>query len=413
MPRVGWFETFGTGARQGAIAWVTLEIVDLWAGFVLGWLPADAESRVDPLDWRLAALLLALCSGAGALCGGAAALLLRRADFDRSRSDEAVRIFALFSMLLALAVHVTFVRGMRLSVAGLWALCGLLLAAAYSLPAESLWGRRLRRLANPWTASLLATGWTAIMLDWGEREPAATRLAIGTCWVAGVVALTLFIGSLRRPTSGIARGAPRAGMAVFAAMLVTLAASFAVMRQSLRPPEWVPPRAAASPSELPPVVLISLDTVRADHLSVYGYERDTTPRLQELAADAEVYTNAISAGDMTLVSHASLFTGLYARSHGAHFLRDRWTARPLADDFATLAEMLASHGYRTYGIVANSGYLAPAYGISQGFDYYDARRAHRFLGPPRELQLARSIWKMLSRFVDRECTRSSIGAPRR
>ena len=62
-----------------------------------------------------------------------------------------------------------------------------------------------------------------------------------------------------------------------------------------------------------------MDTVRADHLSLYGYARDTSPVLKEFAQHATLFTNAISAGDMTLSSHASMFTGLYASQHGAHW----------------------------------------------------------------------------------------------
>ena len=61
-----------------------------------------------------------------------------------------------------------------------------------------------------------------------------------------------------------------------------------------------------------------MDTVRADHISALGYERDTTPNLKRLAADSAVYANAVSASDITLTSHASLFTGMYPSWHGAY-----------------------------------------------------------------------------------------------
>src|SRR5438046_10733710 len=70
-------------------------------------------------------------------------------------------------------------------------------------------------------------------------------------------------------------------------------------------------------SPQPNILMIVMDTTRADHLSVYGYERDTTPNLKKLAQDAALYTNAISAADITLSSHASLFTGFYPSWHGA------------------------------------------------------------------------------------------------
>ncbi len=68
----------------------------------------------------------------------------------------------------------------------------------------------------------------------------------------------------------------------------------------------------------PDVLLIVLDATRADHLSPYGYARDTTPTLARLAADGVVYRRAVAPGTWTVPSHASLFTGRYPSSHGAH-----------------------------------------------------------------------------------------------
>ena len=65
------------------------------------------------------------------------------------------------------------------------------------------------------------------------------------------------------------------------------------------------------------LLFIVMDTVRADHLSLYGYGRDTSPNLRRLAQDSVVYTHAQAPADMTLPSHASMFTGLYASWHGA------------------------------------------------------------------------------------------------
>jgi arylsulfatase A-like enzyme len=92
-----------------------------------------------------------------------------------------------------------------------------------------------------------------------------------------------------------------------------------------------------------------------------------------------VFTRAIAAGDMTLSTHASLFTGKYAREHGAHHpdpqVQGPGAPAPLAGSFETLAERLRGHGYRTFGIVANHGYLGPFFRLNQGFDYWDSRAA--------------------------------------
>ena len=69
----------------------------------------------------------------------------------------------------------------------------------------------------------------------------------------------------------------------------------------------------------PSLVVVTLDTTRVDHLSCYGYERETSPHLDALAAQAVRYRRAWSTSSWTLPAHASLFTGLYPSHHGAHF----------------------------------------------------------------------------------------------
>ena len=118
----------------------------------------------------------------------------------------------------------------------------------------------------------------------------------------------------------------------------------------------------------PNILLITMDTVRADHMSLYGYPRTTTPHLQEFARAANVYTRAIAASDMTLPSHASIFTGVYPGWHGAYpSLPDFAYGRPLAPHSTTLAGVLRANGYWTAGITANHSFLQASMGLAQGF----------------------------------------------
>ena len=131
---------------------------------------------------------------------------------------------------------------------------------------------------------------------------------------------------------------------------------------------------AASPvfarADRPDVLLIVMDTVHAEHLSVYGYDRDTTPNLRDLARDSMVYINAISASDITLSSHASLFTGMYPSWHGAYCdPRNAAYGRAVSDRYPTLAELLRSAGYHTTGVAANL-YLRADFGLERGFDRF-------------------------------------------
>jgi hypothetical protein len=124
-------------------------------------------------------------------------------------------------------------------------------------------------------------------------------------------------------------------------------------------------------SPLPPdgamnVLLLILDTVRAPSMSVYGYDRPTTPNLQALAERAVTFERAFSTAPWTLPSHGSLFTGRYPHDLSAAWLE------PLDDTHPTLAEILSARGYRTAGFVANRLYAAAGSGLSRGFTHYDA-----------------------------------------
>ncbi len=121
----------------------------------------------------------------------------------------------------------------------------------------------------------------------------------------------------------------------------------------------------------PNVVLVTIDTLRADRMSVYGYERATTPFLEQLASRATLFENAHSTSSWTAPSMASLFTSLPPRSHGivTGFVDKRKVLNQerLSDDFDTLAEVLKRRGYQTFGISTN-GHLTEATGFAQGFD---------------------------------------------
>ncbi len=114
----------------------------------------------------------------------------------------------------------------------------------------------------------------------------------------------------------------------------------------------------------PNVVLISIDTLRADHLSVYGYSRQTTPNLDAWAKrSAVVFRNVVAPSPWTQPSHVSLFTGLDAHRHGVNGLF------PAPASLVTLAEVLRQAGYAT-GAVTGSGVMNPDLGLAQGFDRF-------------------------------------------
>jgi len=135
----------------------------------------------------------------------------------------------------------------------------------------------------------------------------------------------------------------------------------------------------SKPAEEPGVnvILISIDTLRADHLSCYGYYRRTSPAIDRAAAGGVLFSHAYSTASWTAPAVASIFTGLYPRSHGViHGVAGGPNAaiqgqEKLDAKFLTLAEALKREGYTTYGISSN-GHLSRGTGFSQGFDRFIA-----------------------------------------
>ena len=133
---------------------------------------------------------------------------------------------------------------------------------------------------------------------------------------------------------------------------------------------WGNPHLAARGGRAPPpnVVLICIDTLRADHLSAYGYERRTSPRIDRWAAErAVLFEQAVAPSPWTLPSLISIFTGLDAIRHGANY---HLQARPGLD---MLAELLAARGYETVAWTGGA-YLGPGHGLHQGFEAFTYHR---------------------------------------
>jgi arylsulfatase A-like enzyme len=123
------------------------------------------------------------------------------------------------------------------------------------------------------------------------------------------------------------------------------------------------PGVAATP---PNVVLVSIDSLRPDHLGSYGYAKPTSPTLDRLAAEGVRFATAVSTTSWTLPAHAALFTGLYDSAHG---LVDNGIS--LAKTHETLAEKFRAAGYQTAGFFGGP-YLHPTFGLGQGFDTWQS-----------------------------------------
>ena len=113
------------------------------------------------------------------------------------------------------------------------------------------------------------------------------------------------------------------------------------------------------------IILISLDTLGAAHVGAFGYERQTTPRIDSFLRDATLFRGAVAQAPSTTASHAALFTSRYPSSVVV------W--KQLRDEASTLAEQLDQAGYATWGFV-DGGNMSRTFGFSQGFDHYEDRR---------------------------------------
>ena len=141
------------------------------------------------------------------------------------------------------------------------------------------------------------------------------------------------------------------------------------------------------PSRRPPVnvLLVSIDTLRADHLGCYGHERDTSPTLDALAKNGVLFRRAVSQAPWTTPAHMSLLTSLYPSVHRVNqgwsealgFMLGKSTYRVLSPEVDTMGRVLQRQGYRTYAHTGGST-LSSEFGFAQGFDVYREEPARSF-----------------------------------
>lgn len=116
------------------------------------------------------------------------------------------------------------------------------------------------------------------------------------------------------------------------------------------------------------IILIVLDALRADHLSIYNNKAFRSKNLEMISGDSVVFEQCVAPSSWTLPSHASLFTGLYVSEHKCEYLVG-WPT--LSKNYKTLAEILREHGYQTAAVVSNFGWLNPKFNINRGFQTYN------------------------------------------
>jgi len=195
---------------------------------------------------------------------------------------------------------------------------------------------------------------------------ACVLLALGVA-----VAFTRWVGSHQLRTIRFWQKSTPWLVAFF--LLVFAAIQSGIWLQEQRAVDNLPTAAPGSPN----VLVIVVDTLRADHLSSYGYGRATSPQLDQLAKNGVLFQNAVAACSWTLPSHASLLTGRYPFEHGLKNVQPwlGWGKKNL-NGFATLGETLERRGYRTGAFSANRIFFTRNVGLGRGFmhfeDYFDS-----------------------------------------
>lgn len=248
---------------------------------------------------------------------------------------------------------------------------GGLIGLVFGLVAASLWaGARVRRLV----AALLGVLGIFSVLGAVVLLPGIVtgKLPVDPSWRwlgASVAFFTWTVYYWRRPLRSYLEDERPPQERKLATILVTIiAVSLVGVGAFELDPDLSPPSVQASstpPPGKPNIVLITLDTVRADHLSLYGYSRPTTPNLDRWARQGVVFDNAIAPSSWTLPSHASMFTGLLPHQHGADW------SNPVDTGRWTLAEVLRAYGYDTAGFFANPYYGPAGWGTGQGFQVFE------------------------------------------
>jgi len=279
-----------------------------------------------------------------------------------------------FASKLALAPELVAI---NIAVATLVALvlAPLLTLASVGRPAEACHSDRLRRALGlivvtclfvhiaVWAAAFQtpesATAFNLLRAVFRDVVQGGAGFAIAVLLMAGVAARAV-----------LARSVTIEATAAAAVVLALFAAGLASRDANARPPVQPPEPPAASPAAGDNVVLISIDSLRADHLGIYGYGRETSPAIDAIGRAGVVFRHSTSTTSWTLPAHMSLLTARSLLGHGV--VSDD---RSLPESVETVADAFRSGGYETHAIVS-APYLSSRYGFARGFDDYDDRTIH-------------------------------------
>ena len=376
------------GALTGLSVWLLYGVIELTLAVALPRF-LTANSEVLPWQWPLIAMIFGVYAVVGLLLGVACSAWLAR----NGRIPLADDHWSLGCLLLVVAFSANLIAAWPLARSEYIAL-GIAVTAGVGFCGalrSQVWRQRMAFLASPVVLSLLL-----LIGPWVSREAlanssGAVKTGASLLAIAAVVGMAALRRRIMSNASAYAAWEPVTGVAIVLLLWI------GVLGKGVS--AVVPAGATPSPGK-PNILLITMDTVRADHLSVYGYQRDTTPYLRKFAQEATVYSHAIATDGFTLPTHASIFTGLYPTWHRADVTPGHPYGAALASGTQTLARVLGAHGYWTAEAVANYGFLGQGLGLDQGFEFIEANWAVHLSDADRPFYLREGVRRLLSFAVD-------------
>jgi arylsulfatase A-like enzyme len=195
-------------------------------------------------------------------------------------------------------------------------------------------------------------------MDWVAASGRMSPLAVLV--LSAGLAATIYRALSKRESGGLSFF-----RRTFAWVVALAIAAFVMIHGGLWLRETLATRNLAPAAGSPNVLVVVVDTLRADHMSLYGYARQTSPNIDSIARQGVTFDNAIATASWTLPSHASLLTGRYPHEHKAE------TDAPLDAHYATLSEAMRDRGYRTGCFTANLYYFSRRGGFDRGFLHFE------------------------------------------
>lgn len=390
IPAVSIDHSVAMGVAWGVVAWSAYAMVEHVLCSIVPLFSAE-RAVFTPLNWTLTAWLFNAYWLLGAFSGGICGALVGR--YSPRGGPHLPRLAGNISLYVAVLLTVLTVPKFQYGARTVLSIAVVLLLATAWVIARP--GSRLASWVRipPLLLVILIQFPVWLGAEVLGMSGSFTRRSAMFLTFSAILAASYFLNRFRDWT-------PTVHLSTHLVLLLLIVSGSALVngRNRAIPP---PPAHFAVDPRTPPVVMISLDTTRADHLSLYGYAKRTTPHLEQLAQQATVYTNAVSAADWTLPSHASIFTGVYPSWHGArNYAVEPHVIQPLDGSFQTLASILSERGLFTAGVAANKAFLSPEWGLSRGFQSFNVQAPVEVMSQMYTYNLRQGIRRLVSCFTD-------------